>query len=228
MSNLLEDLEQGFLDLYKKYSDSPVISGLISFVLKLPFFSIATTPISEAIKTQFNNMLLERNQIFFNEIEKHKKLLTEETIQSKEFIHKFMITYRAALRTHRKVKIESFGKLFTKSENEKEPVSIDLYEDYLSIIEDLSYREFLTLNTLNFYEEKHPEADIDDYWNEFKVDLIKTIEISESEINPFMKRLERTGCYKSSFLESSWGGSKERGILTEVYKNIIDLISKES
>jgi len=53
---------------------------------------------------------------------------------------------------------------FTKSENEKEPVSIDLYEDYLSIIEDLSYREFLTLNTLNFYEEKHPEADIDDYF----------------------------------------------------------------
>ncbi len=229
MSLISNEIKNQVLDLHEKYSDSPLFKMLIILITKsIPIASNISDTLVEAINYKLTKMRLERVRLFFEELEKNEEHLTKDLINNNEFIHKFMITYSAAVRTYRYKKIQVFARLLANSEKNESYPDVDLYEEYVNIIDDLSYRELYALNILHYYEENNSDKKAEEYWDKFKADLKEELLIKEKEIKPFLRRLERTGCYRIEQMESSWNRNKEYGYLTFLYKQISSFIHEQN
>jgi|10_taG_2_1085330.scaffolds.fasta_scaffold13541_5 hypothetical protein len=106
-------------------------------------------------------------------------------------------------------------------------------EDYLKILDELSYREIQALNILDsFYSTPRDPDDSDlkwtvKFWDEFVSKLSAGIEISPEKIDGFMIRVSRTGCYElfTGKYVSDTGG---RGILTPTFFDLKEYALKLS
>lgn len=58
---------------------------------------------------------MDRTKTFFNELRKGNIALTEKIAKSEDFLHKFYISYKAAINTRRREKIKMFGRLLKSS-----------------------------------------------------------------------------------------------------------------
>lgn len=162
--------------------------------------------------------------------------LTEAVIQSEEFIHKFLITYRAVILTNRKEKIECFARLLKSSNVQRFSVGVDEYEEYLSILNDLSYQELQILLTvdeqLNLIPE--PSETIEDgksnpawsewqkkFYPELRSIIVNNIGVRRQELDDILIRLSRSGLYKQVAYISGENGN---GRLTPLYYRIKELI----
>jgi hypothetical protein len=141
-----------------------------------------------------------------------------------DFVHKCMITIKAATRTHRAEKINLFAAILANGCSET--ISTDHFEECLQIVEDLSLRELVALRTLEEFEIANPiqsgqsnlqRASL--FWPQYLEKIEEIIYIRSDETPSFIKRIERTGCY----LEISgayWDYTGGKGYTTEKYQQI--------
>jgi len=212
-------------DLYLK---NPVLRSLIECTIPIagPVFDKSLCLLMENIKAK-------RRVYFFDELAKGRIQLTEDSIKSEVFLHCFFSTIDAVDRTNRKEKIALFGKLLKSSLEYKDIVrSIDDYEEILSILDEMSYREILLLVKLYSYESNHIyDKDINElqnvlgYWDSFISCVSTEFNISKDDINAMLIRLNRTGCYETitgTYLNYKGGVGK----LTSLFNRIIKLINE--
>lgn len=116
----------------------------------------------------------ERTKEFFDELSEGSLELTKEIIQSEDFIHCWVITAKVAVNTRRREKIRLFARLLKSSFLSDTSVTTDEYEEYLSILDELSYRELLVLSILERYEREFPPSENENelqkanqFWGEF-------------------------------------------------------------
>lgn len=221
--------------LIKKYENSNLLRPLINLI---PEFSVpGSGPFFSAIELSLLNTLnkMQENKVneLFEELSNGDLELTNEIIESEDFLNKYMITVKATLNASRKEKIKLFARLFKSSLINEKDISMDEYEEYLSILNELSYREFYILSKLHRYEKLYPkygnENDLQrctKFWEEFIDDIKRDLKIEKEEAQAMLTRISRTGCYEpitGAYLSYAGGNGK----LTPIFYRIIELIGEK-
>lgn len=224
-------MKQKALELY---SSNHLVRTLIqNFTLSgIPVGALIDSIASEA----YNKLHIERATTFFEELEKGKIELTQEIIQSDDFLFSLFATLKASLYTRQKEKVRFFARLFEKKFIESELSQADEYDDYLKILDELTFREIYMLYRLKQYESTaYPiDADEDDdqddelqiagrYWRDFSKEIQETFSIEYSEVTGLLTRAARTGCYVS-ITSMTLGYQGDLGKTTRVFEKLINMI----
>jgi len=217
-----------FQPLLEKYENNRVIRGLIQLI---PFgiggaVDVVLTKTIEKIQE-------ERANTFFDELSSGNIVVDERLLESEDFLHAYFSTAKYALNTRRREKIRMFANLLKSSLIESEISDIDEYEDYLNVLDELSYRELLALNMLDKYSLIAKENGQNDlqrtgiFWEEFENRLSQELHISTEQVPDFMNRIARTGCYEM-FTGSYLGYTGGRGKLTPTFKKLKQFIKSSN
>lgn len=219
-----ETIEQ----LAKRYQTNPVIRGLIQL---LPC-GIGSA-IDVAVVTKLENIHKDKLREFFDELGKGAVQLTPEIIESEDFLHRYFFTVRAALNSRRREKIRYFARLLTSSITTSEISTIDEYEEYLGILDELSFRELGILVVLSRYEKENFLQDDTDpiqrpnrFWDLLSSEVCSRFSIPDGELNGILARLNRTGLYRT-IVGMYPGYTGERGELTPLYAKLEKMIRPE-
>jgi hypothetical protein len=180
----------GILDeLRDFYIDNPGVNFLVQ-ILSGFSFGVAGG-FHAALVATIQSYQKERLKTYFDELAKGNIDLSEEDIQNEDFLHAFFATTKAASATRNREKIKLFAKLFGTYCNEKEFDKIDKYEEWLSILEDISYREFQILLVLKKASEIKLEGKEK---REICYKLISTeLQMEKNEVEGWLSRIVRTG-----------------------------------
>ena len=142
---------------------------------------------------------------------------TEEEIRSREFIEAFIATASRTEKSKREEKIRLFARLLGSywRDGVFTMESYDMYEEDLAIIDELGYREFVVLSTLEKYESKYPIQPgmnrlqrARQFWAAFVGEIAQEPKIKPEEVEGYLQRLSRTGLYQpivGSFLDYTGG-----------------------
>jgi hypothetical protein len=222
------------------YASNPLLQAITAFIPQLG-------PIRELLRIRAEEIATERAKAFFDELKNSNIELTEEVIRSEEFLHKYVITTKAVTENYQREKIRRLARLFQSSFQQDKDVSIDKYEEYLRIIDDMSDREYTLLCLLEQYEKKHPISEskpeddtIEDpqeyreaersrqFWSEFLSDASKTLGTYQAQVEDILSAMQRTGCYKSLGFISFTNMTHNYGKLTSTWFDVRELIQQES
>lgn len=217
------------------YEENPLTSLLITTLsVAVPQIAIA----KEAIDRAVTKIQQKRFQVLLDELAKGEKLLTPEIIESEEFIHSFVVVYRAAMNTYQRDKVRMFARILL-SAVEKDELASDKFEEYVRILEDLSIRELKILELLekieSFEGRKYTESGklendfqkANRYWPQF-VGLAKSyIDNEELILDSILASLNRTGLYVT-FTGTYYDYEGDRGRTTPLFKEFKDWIVFEN
>lgn len=208
-----------------QYANRPAIKALLKLV---PGWSSADT----LLQKRADEIKSDRLKIFFDELAQGKRELTEELIQSDSFLHGYFCTLRAAMNCRQHEKIQNFARLLDSSLDPALQVSEDEHEELLTLLEEITLREFAILSDLRNRELAHPRQDGENalqhawrYWADFRKTTVETYGVPEESFNAFMARLERTGLYlriTGNYLDYSG----DIGTTTPLLARVIALVSE--
>lgn len=217
------------------YSSNHLVRTLLQnlSVTGIPIGALIDSIASEA----YNKLHVERAAIFFEELDKGNIELTQEIIQSEDFLFSLFSALKASLYTRQKEKVRFFTKLFTKQLIENGFDQADEYDDYLKILDELTFREIYMLYRLKQYEATAHliEVDEDDedkddelriagrYWRDFSKEIRETFGIEYPEIAGLLTRAGRTGCY-APITSMTLGYRGDRGKTTQVFEKLVNMI----
>jgi hypothetical protein len=212
--------------LAESYEKKPVIKGLVKLI---PYGSAVDSFFSVSLANYKKKQL----SVFFDELSEGKVELTQNIVDTNEFLYAFFKTTSYVENTRTDDKIKRFGKILKSVASGN--INYDEFEDYVSVVNDLSDREFLMLaikykyeaiynNTVIEYKDLNPKELIGKYWPTYKEEVRNTLKISEEELNAMLVRLERTGCYVilKGYFDA---GSENDGFTTTIFKKICDAAS---
>jgi len=212
-------------NLNERYSRNPILRGLIQLI-PLGIGSGADV----ALVTTITNIREDRTKTFFDELSTGKIELNADSIKSEDFLHKFFITTKTALNTRRREKIKLFARLLLSSLKEDLIKSIDEYEEYLEILDDINIRELYILVTLEKYLNNYPKLttenelqEVNKFWDSFSQEIIEKLKISKEEFKAFLTKLQRTGCY-AAIAGTYFDYDGDKGNLTPFYYKLKELI----
>lgn len=206
--------------LMERYAASPIVRALIQLV---PFGAGSAT--DSLVMDTVVRMREERSRVFFDELVRGEILLDDGVLKDKDFVHAFFATTAYALNSRRNEKIEMFAQLLKSSQLSGGPANFDEYEDFLKILDELSFREVRTLALYDRYSERPKQPDQNDlqwvetFWGEFENLALMELGIAREEIADFMNRIARTGCYEIfTGVYADYTGGK--GKLTPTYHKL--------
>ncbi len=213
-------MRENFLSMVKH---DPVLQSLAQLVGLMPGgqpIPVLATVVEKIVTT----MIHRRERIFFEELKTGRSTLEEGVLQSEDFIHKFLITYREARKSAREEKIRYLARLLKASEQPTLSCSLDEYEELLGILEELSYRELSALAIVDDFYSQHPikfgdnDKPVNESLGQYLPILHRTLEdklgIKHQERRDFLIRLSRSQCYEP--IEYLAGTSGD-GYLTPLY-----------
>ncbi|SJZ49445.1 hypothetical protein SAMN02745119_00754 [Trichlorobacter thiogenes] len=211
--------------LVKRYEHNALLRALVQLIP----LSIGSA-VDTAVITKVQSIRAERMRVFFDELANGNQELSPELIDNNDFLHCFFATSEVALKTHRAEKIRYFARLLLGATVEGRFSSVDEYEEYLYILDELSYRELSVLLLLDEYETRFPilegESDCQTFirfWPEFSEELSTRYSIPDDEKNTFLDRLGRSGCF-ATFVGVYLGGVYGQGKTTPRLQRIKTLI----
>ena len=170
-----------------------------------------------------------RLQAFFDELAKGSLINNEELLRNEDFLHCYITTVQAALKTRRREKIRMFARLLKSSLNDSGPVDIDEYEYFLNILDNLGFKEIQALIILDSFSDNFRDNTDSDlswtstFWDEFENKLSQQLNIPRERAADFMNGIVRTGCYEmfTGALISYSGG---QGKLTPTFTRLKEFI----
>jgi len=214
--------------LLAKYERNRVIRGLIQLVP----FGIGSA-IDVVLTKTLEKIQAERATAFFDELASGNVIVDESLLESEDFLHAYYATTRAALNSRKREKIRMFARLLKSSLKENEISNIDEYEDFVKILDELSYRELMALKILDeFSVTPRPEDQNDlewtnQFWDKFEKHLTAELSIPGDQVVDFMNRIARTGCYEM-FMGGYFDYTGGRGKLTSTYQRLKKFIEEEN
>lgn len=217
------------------YAEKPLVRALFTLatgvVGSFPGASALTDTIRELIASGVDDIQRERLRELFDELATGEKYLTAELIKQNDFIHAFICTYRAAMRTRHKKKIRMFARLLLTGVRENRLDGEEL-EEFISILDELSVREYEILLTLERLEHLYPyrknkdgelENDLQrtyQYWDTFLTEVENKFGLTRGVIIAMLSRLTRTGLYRP--VSGTYiGDPGDRGYTTELFNHFL-------
>lgn len=219
-----------FNNSLKGYKNNYILRGLFQFSLSLanPLFAGIAIGVETAAFTWQENKF-HKWSIIAEELDKWKNI-DEGLLKNADFLHCFKKIIDATEKTQNETKIRNFSRLLKASISTKKIPNINIYEEYLSILEELSYRELLILDILDKYERKYPHQNGENdyqrsirFWEQFAKDLNKKLQIPTGLIDVVLLRIARTGCYEIfQGYGSPTGGQGKTTLLYREIKSVIE------
>jgi hypothetical protein len=193
-----------------KYKASPMLSGLLKLVI--PFWVFPDS----LLQARVDEIRTERLETFFDELMLGKASFTQSNIKSEDFLHHYFLTVRAVVWTRQRQKIRYFARLLKSSVDNFAP--INEYEEYLKILDDLSYTEINILKVLENYMDTM--VDKVDIRRKELIKALTSLGCSEEDLAGKLTRLSRSGCFalKTGFV--IYGDAVLEGNLTTTYFNL--------
>ncbi len=220
----MEKLTASAVSLVERYERHPVIRTLVRLI---PYASAAEA----AVLTVVANIRRDRAQAFFDELASANAIDNPELLKSEDFVHCFFSTARFALNTRRREKIRMFARLLKRLGLPDGGLSdVDEYEEFLGILDELSYRELRALDTFDTFCETHAVdgqnemEQIMGFWDAFCRSLSAELEIPHDEVPDFMSRIGRTGCLQEHV---GWNATTGMGKLTPTYRRLKEFVQAE-
>ena len=136
------------------------------------------------------------------------------------------------MNTRRREKIKLFARLLTNASREGK-VGSDKYEEFLSILDDLSVRELQILLLLKQLEDSSSsEANgntlkrANELWDSFEKSIKNQHGIGSDELNAMLGRLNRTGLYET-IVGAYYDYEGDRGRLTSTFDEFVRWLQVE-
>lgn len=226
------------INVEKKFNNLATKNIMAVFRTIVPFGDVIDTNINEIV----NNFIKQKQEIFLDEILKNDIELCTVDVNDVEFIMNFKKTLDAVNRLSNNDKIKYFANLLRNGYMKKEKISNDEYEEFLRILNDLSYREINYIFFLYDFENKNDKEN-KNYWYNFMSEFEKNFQINRYESYEIYKRIANTGIICEELkLESKTVTEKSNNeeynelltdtldlkyfYTTDLLKNMIVLISK--
>jgi hypothetical protein len=221
-----------------KLYEKPLIKSLIDLI---PY---AGSSINTLISSAVEKYKTERLTVFYDELANGKIELTDDIVQKEDFLHCYFSTIEAVLKTKRREKIEYFGRLFNRAITTDIIEDTDQYEDYLNMLDELTYYEIEVLLKLHRLEETESKTfkrdpntitNSDLYYDikrnevmfgHFK-DINDKLGISKDNFTFLCIKAERTGAVLYFRPRGSMDGNPIYAVLTKNFKDLLKLILKE-
>lgn len=202
------------------YEDRPVIRALIQLI---PFGSAVDT----GVAVRLSNIRKERLRSFFDELAEGEVDLPKELLESDDFIHCYVETVRAALSSRRKEKVQYFARLLLGTFATDRLRDIDEYEEFLGVLEDLTFREIQVLVALDRYLSKNDPPfegkggqKTKQYWNQCLDFLSNEADFPRNEITAYLRRIGRKGLLDRVQISSS--GRELKNIRASMLTVVVD------
>jgi hypothetical protein len=217
--------------LAERYNSNPIVKGFVQMMIP------GGAVIDEVISSRLQRVQEERMRVFFDELADGTIELTPELVESDDFLHCYFATAKAASNTRRSEKIRLLGRLLKSAMSPNSLASTDEYEEFLVILDDMSFRELYILSILDKYQNKYPKVKREDgqlendfqrarkFWDEFSTQLEHELEISAANLHGVLTRLNRTGCFETlRGYSGATGATGDEGFLTPSFYRLKQLI----
>ncbi|MGH8252281.1 MAG: hypothetical protein ACREVI_16580 [Steroidobacteraceae bacterium] len=214
--------------LLARYEGNRVVRGLLQLV---PFGLGGATDV--VLTKTLDNIREDRARHFFDELANRDDPLDPKVLESEDFLHCYFATTRYALNSRRREKIAMFARLLQASLAEVGPKDVDEYEEFLSVLEELSYREIRALAILDTFSTRPRTSEQNDlqwtntFWDEFEQCLVAELGIPSDEVVDFMNRISRTGCYEM-FTGGYFDYTGGKGKLTPTYRRLKGFVANSA
>lgn len=198
------DLEQTKIALHNinevaDIKGNPVVDSVLMPVIK------AVPVIGDMIDSSMNKVVEDFQQKKEKElievILKDKHMITTDMVNDIEFIVNYNRTLEAVRRLATNDKIKFFGNLIRNGYLSGEHIESSEFEEYLYILNTMSYREIQCLVDYKLHCENKSKGKKVEYndWAYFRRDYAKINNISESELWGIFARLKRTGFIEEEY-----------------------------
>lgn len=170
--------------------ENPTPSSLIAGIAAtVPFFGGL---FSEGIHLSVNNFQAKKRTQFLDIILADSKSITSEMVNDIEFIINFAKTLEAVNRLTTNDKIVYFATLIKKGYFTSEPIINDEFEEYLNLLNELSYRElYILFNYVNHSKDKlKTNIKENEMLKLFYSVTTQELDISDNEIMCILERLQ--------------------------------------
>ncbi|WP_157136952.1 hypothetical protein [Sphingomonas sp. PAMC 26617] len=170
----------------------------------------------------------ERLRTFFEELANGDVLISEELVSSNDFLHCFLAATRAVVRTRRDEKIRLFARALTNGIVAEAMSTVDEFEEAISVIDDLSYREWQALTVFDrlLHEaepDENPMKRVLSFWPAFVDEVVTTLSVPREEVVDFIHRTARAGVFTR--LTGYWDDTGEHGITTPTFLRLRELVA---
>jgi hypothetical protein len=152
-----------------------------------------------------------------------------ERLREREFLEALAATLRRVQNAVSDDKIRSFADMFATYYEGGCFQSIDHFDEYLSILDELSVREFQVLIILYKYEHNNPLEGRNPLqratavWGSFQEEVECKVGIQRSQLPATLTRMQRTGLYETitgAYLDYTGG----KGCLTPLFNDFISTL----
>lgn len=183
--------------------------------------------IDVSLTIRIEKIKAKKMQIFFDELQRKIGDIGPELLESEDFIHCLIKTIQLAINTRRHEKIKMFARLLGSGVGSCGIESVDEFEEYLSILAELSYREIQILLQIEKFQDVNPEpwtSTSYKNWDAFTDKLAKSLNLSLDELDVLLMRMNRIGC-SETFLSSKEDVVVRKCQLTAVFQRLKELIA---
>lgn len=187
-------LENNKIELYnleqlENIKNNPVVKSTILSVLKaVPLIGELIDSSIDSLLTEFQNR---KRMELLETILSSDSLITSEKVNDIEFIINFAKTLESVNRLSTNDKVCYFANLLKNSYFSDDTVSTDAYDEYLSILNDISFREIQYVCFL--YKNPIGKGKGFRNWGKFKEAFISEFSLDKKMVYPIFYRLKRTG-----------------------------------
>lgn len=188
-------------ELQKSENQIPatLISGIASAV---PFVGGL---LSNSINASFTHFQEKKRKQFLDIILSNKENITSDKVNEIEFIINFTKTLEAVNRLSTYDKIQYFANLLKNSYFTENKIINDEYEEYLALLNYLSYREIFILIKFSKTYWKIPKSELDGgymdkpLFRDFMQNIISEFNITECEVADILMKLQNNSLCKFEF-----------------------------
>lgn len=194
--------------------------------------------LAEGLNFAVSKIHQERFNTLIRELEKQNIVLTEQVVQSEEFIHSVLVIIRASLNTYQREKIRQFAHILSSAIENNELAS-DKFEEFVRILDDITLRELALMRLLREFEDVNPheirvdkniydevireyvESDFQraqKYWDGFIEKASIKFKLEQTNVSSILTGLNRTGMYETfsgAFIDYKGGQGKTTTLFQE-------------
>lgn len=218
------DNNSSLQQLNTKMYKNPVIKAIQSLIEdNVPIVGTLVAASRAAFEQRLSNMQEERKAVFLAELDKGGSITTE-MLEMEEFIHSFLVVYRAAINTYQREKIRRFARILLTGIEENE-LATDKFEEFIHILNGVTETDLLVIRELSAYESKYlsiskPESKWDVVHILAETDWLQYVEYMEQAHNvrnehvySILNRLGSVGLYEINMGMNRSGRSRGRATL---------------
>lgn len=178
------------IDKIVRVKHSPTVSTFISLIKTVPCFLDLFDDSLEYILQNFQNKKQQQLLDFINNTS--EGIVTSDMVNDVEFIMNFAKTMKAVNMLTNGDKVKFYGNLLVNGYlSARGKILTDEFEEYLELINSLSYRELEYLLFFKEFSDRYTGKLVHQSWNEFSTEFRNKFQNRDAYV--VYKRLQRTG-----------------------------------